>query len=390
MNKYLSIIFSAIFFLIVFNPCQLLATSITETKSEIGFQCTASGNGSIAMGHSTTASGFGSTAMGYSTTAGGDTSTAMGRGTSASGNYSTATGYYTTAGGDFSWAGGRSMRLTDTAISTFAWGYAITAESISTPNAFLIFPAGTAGKVGIGTRSPKCLIDARNESPSFNSGDISNLQFLVANNAASVLGGKAAIGFSVSSAIDSDNIFGAMITHTPEDQYSNGGLEFWTKDTNTETMTLTEKMRIDSDGKVGIGTDDPQYKLDVIGSARVTGNIYYGGSSGSIGAAAYNKPDYVFEEGYKVMSTEQVAKHLEQENSLPWITSLKQEKEENGALVDMTRMSFETVETVENLQIQIIELSKLIKALKPENDALKAENAMLKKDIEKIKAILGI
>jgi cell division protein FtsB len=35
-------------------------------------------------------------------------------------------------------------------------------------------------------------------------------------------------------------------------------------------------------------------------------------------------------------------------------------------------------------------LSMLYKELKTENDALKAENASLKRDIEKIKAVLGI
>ncbi len=79
---------------------------------------------------------------------------------------------------------------------------------------------------------------------------------------------------------------------------------------------------------------------------------------GSDSHTPYAKPDYVFEEGYEILSTDQVARHLEKKNSLPWITSLKKEKEENGQMVDMTRMSFETVETVENLQIQIIALSK--------------------------------
>ena len=43
------------------------------------------------------------------------------------------------------------------------------------------------------------------------------------------------------------------------------------------------------------------------------------------------------------------------------MTSVKQEKEENGDVIDMTRMAFETVETAENLQIQVIELNSLIK-----------------------------
>ncbi len=124
------------------------------------------------------------------------------------------------------------------------------------------------------------------------------------------------------------------------------------------------------DGAVGLGTSDPQYPLDVIGDIRATGSVYYGGSTGSTDGIAYTKPDYVFEEGYQILSTEQVAKHLEKKKSLPWITPLKKEKEENGEMIDMTRMSFETVETVENLQLQIIALSKIIKEQQRQIDSL--------------------
>ena len=112
--------------------------------------------------------------------------------------------------------------------------------------------------------------------------------------------------------------------------------------------------------KVGIRTWAPQYELDVNGSIRAMGSVYYGGNSSGANGTPYNKPDYVFEEDYTRMSTEEVAEFLREERHLPWITSSRKEKKENGDVIDMTRMAFETVETIENLQLQIIEMNNLI------------------------------
>ncbi len=130
-------------------------------------------------------------------------------------------------------------------------------------------------------------------------------------------------------------------------------------------------------GKVGINTPTPAYTLDVKGDIRATGSVYYGGTEGNANGTAYNKPDYVFEQGYDVMSTEQVAGYLKKEKHLPWMTSTKAEREENGDVIDMTRMAFETVETAENLQIQLIRL----------NELLKEQGALIEQQQQKIGAL---
>ena len=94
MNRYVPIAFSAIFLLITFLPCQVLAAGITETKAAIGKGCVASGTNSIAMGYFTTASG----------------------------DYSTAIGHNTKTDGLYSFAGGKHMQLTSTADHTFVLG----------------------------------------------------------------------------------------------------------------------------------------------------------------------------------------------------------------------------------------------------------------------------
>ena len=126
-----------------------------------------------------------------------------------------------------------------------------------------------------------------------------------------------------------------------------------------------------TNGWIGIRTWNPQYELDVTGSIRATGSVYYGGTAGSANGSAYNKPDYVFGENYERLNTEEISEYLEKENHLPWITSAAKEKEENGEVVDMTRMAFETVESVENIQLQVIEQQKLIQNQQKEIDELK-------------------
>jgi len=127
-----------------------------------------------------------------------------------------------------------------------------------------------------------------------------------------------------------------------------------------ENAAPTGSIYIKTTGEVGIATTNPKYDLDVSGDIRATGSVYYGGTSGSYNGAAYQKPDYVFEKGYRVMSTKEVADFLTSERHLPWLTSAEQEERENKKSVDMTRMAFETLETAENLQLQIIALQKIL------------------------------
>jgi hypothetical protein len=134
-------------------------------------------------------------------------------------------------------------------------------------------------------------------------------------------------------------------------------------------------------GNTGIGTSAPVYKLDVMGSIRATGSVFYGGTEGNTNGTAYTKPDFVFDDSYKALQTKEVEEFLERENHLPWITSADKEKEENGEVTDMTRMAFETVESVENLQLQIIDQQKMIKELKTENDTHKARLDRIEKSI---------
>jgi hypothetical protein len=129
---------------------------------------------------------------------------------------------------------------------------------------------------------------------------------------------------------------------------------------------------------VGIRTWIPVYDLDVNGDIRATGDVYYGGSVGNTDGTAYSKPDFVFSEDYQSLSIDEVEYFLEEQNHLPWVTSAKKEKEENGEVTNMTRLAFETLEAIENLQLQVIELNKMLKDQQAIMDMQATEIAALK------------
>jgi hypothetical protein len=247
MNRYVPITFSAIFLLMPFLPCHVSAASITETKAAIGKNCVASGSYSTAMGRSTTASGIDSTAMGFGTTASGQASTAIGSSTRAIGDFSIAMGNVTSASGEVSWAGGQYMLLQDAADHTFVWGYSDFPKHISTANAFLIFPAGTAGKVGIGTAAPKYALHVHKNSSSY-----------------------AYLSFT-NTTTGPGSLDGALVGLDPNEDF-----RIHTYESNNILFYIDndEKVRIASSGNVGIGTNGPGQKLDIAGgNGRVeTGN----------------------------------------------------------------------------------------------------------------------
>jgi len=70
-----------------------------------------------------------------------------------------------------------------------------------------------------------------------------------------------------------------IIASSPDADSTNNQLQFFTATSgDTTTAAATERMRIDSNGNVGIGTTAPQSKLDVEGSVRI-GSTYAGDTS---------------------------------------------------------------------------------------------------------------
>ena len=330
-------LFLAMFVGLMVFPCAAIAAGINETKAAIGKGCVASGDYSTAMGYSTTASGGASTAMGY----------------------------LTKAAGNHSFAGGGRMELTAAAYNTFVWGnYDFDGtgpqfQSISTPNAFLIFPAGTAGKVGIGTTSPQNLLDL---------GTSNGKKLAIYQNASRT----DFYGFGIST--DTLGFYaGADVSHNPG-------------------MVLKK-----TTGRVGIGTTSPNYLLEVDGSAgKPDGGSWSNSSderlkdivgeySPGLGAIALLRP---------------VSFYYKADNP----RGLPSEKEYVGFIAQEVQQIFpEAVSegpdgyldfNMHPVNVAVVNAIKELKAendeIRSENEFLRSENAILKKDIEKIKAILGI
>ncbi len=144
------------------NEIQSLVNTVSNTNNAIGGGFTNkiinSGAATIAGGNTNTI-----TLANFATISGGFNNTANGQGAVVSGGSNNIAngiasvvsgGDSNFANGDFSWAGGRNMQLDLAADNTFVWGVNNVPTTITTANAFLIFPTDQTARVGIGTTTP--------------------------------------------------------------------------------------------------------------------------------------------------------------------------------------------------------------------------------------------
>ncbi len=320
--------------------------ALGDMSTSMGNETMASGESSIAMGFHSRATGLHSVAMGDSTHASIDNATAMGYKTTASGYFSTSMGYQTLAQGQSAFATGSLTQATGEAsismgIETGASGLAAMAIGSQT------LASGNAS-VAIGMNSKA-------------QGDASVAYGVNTNATAS---GSFIIGSfnEVFSPVNDISLFSELFV------IGNG----------TDSINTHNAFTVLKTGYIGVNTNTPDKLFTVNGDARVTGDIYYG----AIGfPTIYNKPDYVFLPDYKKnFDINYIEKFIKRNGHLPWLTAA--EDEENG--INMTRMSFETLEAVENLQLQIIQLKKENQELKTTNTKMLKRLLEIEKQLRKI------
>ena len=125
------------------------------------------------------------------------------------------------------------------------------------------------GNVGIGTESPDALLSVRKDD----SGNIADVVVL-GNEHSGVTGSGARILFTGSSSSSRGASIQAAVLNSGNGHY----LSF---STSSSGSAPSERMRIDDDGNVGIGTDDPLAKLHVGGDINVN-DIVIGRGGGNV------------------------------------------------------------------------------------------------------------
>jgi len=115
-------------------------------------------------------------------------------------------------------------------------------------------------------------------------------------------------------------------------------------------IPLTEKLRIDELGKVGIGTSTPTELLTVQGNIKCNSLI----------ADATKFPDYVFDENYDLKTIDSVSNYIKINKRLPGMPS-EAEVLKNG--LNVNQVTINSVEKIEELYRYIFQLNEKMKVL---------------------------
>lgn len=172
--------------------------------------------------------------------------------------------------------------------------------------------------------------------------------------------------------------------------------------TQTGSLTVTGAANVNSlqvnnnasvNGSVGIGKAASTFDLDVAGESNFDNRVKIGANNFpsdanyvlAVGGGVIAEEvlvqlegawaDYVFAPAYELRSLEEVATYVAQEKHLPGVVSA-QEVAENG--LNLGEMQKAQMEKIEELFLHVIALDREVRALKADNEALKAQVAAQK------------
>jgi hypothetical protein len=160
--------------------------------------------------------------------------------------------------------------------------------------------------------------------------------------------GNGASGIEMVNHTDLNNSFGIKIS-TNVDQAAGLQIQYAPAASSYGSLQYTTGFFMGYDGRVGIGTTNPDAKLTVKGTihaeeVKVDLNV--------------PGPDYVFEKDYTLMSLEEIKAFIEKHKHLPEVPSAK-EMETNG--VNLSEMNMILLKKVEELTLHLIKQDELNK-----------------------------
>jgi hypothetical protein len=155
--------------------------------------------------------------------------------------------------------------------------------------------------------------------------------------------------------------------------YTNSSINFYRGGSMTggfiafNTDADIERLRIGTDGNVGIGTTNPLgYKLAVNGKIRAQ----------EVKVELNGWPDYVFTKDYQLPTLQQTEKHIKEKGHLPGIPSAAEVKA-NG--IDLGEMNAKLLQKIEELTLHLIKLDSKVENLTIENKSLRLEVRKIKR-----------
>lgn len=205
------------------------------------------------------------------------------------------------------------------------------------------------GNIGVGVFSPWARMDIRTNG--LNAGDQNALN----------IQNPSGDAWSTVSMIMSTGPTSAMISAQRNNLANGSSLYFFTSDQNGTNQI---RMRIGSEGSVGIGTNnisDANYKLFVETGIRTR----------KVKVDLDTWPDYVFSNDYRLRPLSEVESYISRHKHLPDVPSADEVKKEG---LDLGENQATLLKKIEELTLYIIEQQKEIKELKKEMQELKRSN----------------